>query len=64
MTWTRLTQTVVAFAALGAFGVSAYNVTQIKEVHLIMNSRLTELLDLTRKAATAEGLKLGREEKR
>lgn len=50
-------------AAVGALAVSIYNTTKINEVHVLMNSRLTELLELTKKASMAEGLKQGRDER-
>ena len=53
---------LVAIAAFGALGVSVYNSTQITSVHVLLNSRLTELLEITRKSSKAEGLKQGREE--
>lgn len=59
----RITQWLVALAAVGALGVSIYNTTKIGEVHILMNSRLSELLELTQKASKAEGLKEGREER-
>ena len=63
------TKVLVALAALGAFVLSWRNnnrITEakksIQEVHILMNSRLTELLEVTRKASRAEGLKEGRAE--
>lgn len=47
-------------AVMGLY-VSFQNKTAIQEVHIIMNSRLTELLDLTQKAAHAAGVKEGEE---
>ncbi len=58
------TRLIIAIASFGALLVSVYNSTQIKEVHLTLNSRLSELLELTRTSSRAEGLKEGREEKR
>lgn len=57
MNSTRLSQVVIASAAVGALVVSIYNATQINQVHLIVNSRLSELLVLTRSASKAEGVK-------
>lgn len=56
------TRLVIAIAAVGALAVSIHNSIGIKEVHVLMNSRLTELLDVTRASSRAEGLKQGREE--
>lgn len=57
------TQVFAAVAALGAVAVSILNSYKINEVHVLMNSRLDELLDLTTKAATAAGFKAGQESK-
>jgi hypothetical protein len=57
-------QIVIAAAAVGALLTSIYNSTRIKQVHLLINSRLTELIDLTRISSLAEGLKQGREERK
>lgn len=46
---------VVAIAAVGALGVSAWNTWRIQELHVLVNSRLTELLTITAAAARAEG---------
>ena len=51
------TRLLTAVAAAGALLMSIYNTTQIKEVHVMMNSRLSELLDLTRASSKAEGVK-------
>lgn len=53
---------LIGIAAIGALAVSIYNSTQITNIHVMMNSRLTELLEITSKASRAEGLKQGREE--
>ena len=55
---------VVALAAVGALLVSIHVAVAVKEVHVMMNSRFTEMLELTRDASKAEGLKQGREERR
>ena len=47
-------------AALGAFMTSLKNSRAVKEVHLSMNSRLDELVALTRAKAWGEGLAQGR----
>lgn len=62
--YVAVTRLLIAIAAFGSLIVSIYNTTQILEVHLVVNSRLTELLKLTGEAALAKGLKEGREEKR
>jgi hypothetical protein len=58
---------IVAFpptiAALGAVYVSYLNRSKLGQVEKQMNGRLTELLDLTRKASLAEGIKEGKESK-
>ncbi len=51
------TRMIVAIAAVGGLMVSGYNAMQIKEVHVMINSRLSELLDLTRASSKAEGVK-------
>jgi hypothetical protein len=57
---------VVAFFAFQAWNLwiayqaraaSAVNTGKIEEVHGVVNSRMTELLELTRKASRAEGTK-------
>lgn len=53
----KFSQLVVAIAAAGALVVSIYNAAQIKDVHVMMNSRFTEMLDLAQKASKAEGVK-------
>lgn len=57
MSWRGGPQWVVALAAVGALAVSIYNSQQIGSVHVLINSRMTELLDLTQKASKAEGVK-------
>lgn len=51
------TEWIIAGAALGALAVSIYNVIGIRNVHVLVNSRLTELLAVTRASAKAEGVK-------
>lgn len=63
MTMTKLTQLIVALCAVGALAVSIYNGHQINVVHVSINSRMTELLELTQKASKAEGLKEGQDQK-
>lgn len=47
---------------MGALAVSIYNSTQITSVHVMINSRMTEFLELTQKSSKAEGVKEGREQ--
>lgn len=54
---TKISQVIVALAAVGALVISAYNASQIKDVHIDLNSRLTELIELTKKTSKAEGVK-------
>lgn len=60
----EIIQAIIALAALGALAVSIWNSTKIKEVHVLINSRLTELLELTKTSSKAEGVKEGREQPR
>lgn len=53
---------MTAIAALGALAVSVFNMFQINTVHVLINSRMTELLELTQKASKAEGYKQGQSE--
>lgn len=57
MTVIEITQLIVAIAAAGALGVSVYTAVQVRVVHIAINSRMTELLELTQKASRAEGVK-------
>lgn len=59
-----ITRLIVAISAVGALMVSIYNSTQIQEVHIMMNSRLSELLDLTRASSKAEGVKQGMQDEK
>lgn len=58
-----ITQWLVALAAVGAMVVSIYTAMQVNIVHVSINSRMSELLELTKKSSRAEGVKEGREEK-
>lgn len=49
------------FIALAALGVSIWNAIKIREVHVIMNSRLSELLTSTGKEQFAAGRREGLE---
>lgn len=59
-----ITQFLIAVAAVGGLFVSIWNANQIGGVHILINSRMSELLALTQAASRAEGLKEGRDEKR
>lgn len=58
---TTFAQWLVAMAAVGALIVSIYTSTQVKEVHFLFNSRMTEFIELTQKSSKAEGVKEERE---
>lgn len=60
---TTLTQVLIALSALVAAAISVYNSFKIQEVHMLVNSRLTELLEISRAASKAEGVLEGRGEK-
>ena len=55
MTFAELSQLITALAALGAVIMSVRNGTKIHDVHLSINSRMTELLAAAREAAHAAG---------
>ena len=61
---TTVAQWIIAISAVGGLVVSAYNVSRIEEVHVLINSRMTELLAITKSASRAEGLKQGEDEAR
>ncbi len=46
---------IIATCAVGAFAISMWNTWRIRELHVVVNSRLTELLQVTALAARAEG---------
>lgn len=50
-------------AALGALLVGLINVLKLRAVHGQINSRMDELLNLTRVSAKAEGVKQGEDNK-
>jgi len=56
----KLSSVVSAIAAVGAVIVSYLNFKKIQDVHVLINSRMTELLKVTGIASKAEG----REEER
>ncbi len=51
---------IAAIAAAMALLASRRNTEKINDVHQLINSRLTELLDLTRASARAEGILEGK----
>ena len=53
---------IVAISAVAALGVSIINYRHIQEVHISVNSRLTELLALTSSSERAAGRLEGRAE--
>jgi hypothetical protein len=53
-TWAEI---VSAIAAVGAWLTSWYAASKVKEVHVLINSRLTALLDLTKASSFAAGKK-------
>lgn len=62
------TSVVILATALLTFGTAASSLVisfqtkaAVQDVHIILNSRLTELLDVTKKAAHAAGVKEGEE---
>lgn len=57
MTFTELSQLITAAAALGAVLMSARNGRKIEEIHLLINSRMDELLKVTGESQHALGVK-------
>lgn len=61
MTWGATiilaTQVVTLLAAIASLWSSRKNKASIQEVHVALNSRLTELLKMTASASHAEGVK-------
>lgn len=53
----------IVAASLSALAVvlASQSKAQSRETHLLINSRMTELLELTRSSARAQGVKEGRE---
>ncbi len=43
--------------------ITYYGNRQIEQIHSLINSRMTELLELTRKSARAEGMKEEKDQK-
>lgn len=58
----KLSNIVTATAAVGAVLISYLNFKKIAEVHVLINSRLTALLEMTGIASKAEGKAEGRRE--
>lgn len=52
-----------AFASAAAVAASVHNSKKITEIHLLINSRLSELLDATKAAAVGEGIEQERQRK-
>ena len=50
-----MSEWVLAVCAVGAFFVSLWNTYRIRELHVVVNSRLTQLLAVTAAASKAEG---------
>jgi hypothetical protein len=57
-----ITATPPTIVALGALAASLSNYRKIAELHVIVNSRLSELLKVTGKASFAEGKAEGKAE--
>jgi CheY-specific phosphatase CheX len=60
--WRLVVDALAAVAATGAVISSLMNFRKINELHILVNSRLTELLTVTAAAARAEGHEAGRVE--
>jgi hypothetical protein len=61
MDWNKLVDHLAAWVAAGA---AIYNAIRIRSLHVIVNSRLTRLLRLTKTASFAEGQKKSEEDKK
>jgi hypothetical protein len=65
MDWLDIAIKVVTFlGVVGAFLASLKNRAAIQEVHLSLNSRLSELIEVAKTAAHAEGVAQGRAEEK
>jgi hypothetical protein len=53
-TWTDI---LTAISAFGAWVSSTWALRKVREVHVLVNSRLTQLLHLTERSSFAEGEK-------
>lgn len=58
----ELTELITAVAALGAVAVSVWNSIKIRDVHVSLNSRLSQLVLASEKAARANGVVQGRKD--
>ena len=54
--WTKITQSILALAAVIAAAVSIYNSFKIESVHVSINSRMDQMLILQGVASKAEGV--------
>jgi hypothetical protein len=63
MDYSHIPSYIAALGSIAAMITSLINRAKIQEVHLSVNSRLTELLKATKAASHAEGLAEGRESK-
>jgi len=64
LTLSDITSLISAVAALGAVVVSAINSRKINAVHVDINSRMSQLLEVSGNAAHAEGVMQGRKDQR
>lgn len=55
-------QAINTFGILGIAVLGYLNRKDIREVHVLINSRLTQLLELTKKSSHAEGVLEGKDE--
>ncbi len=60
--FSELAQILTALAAIGAVWASVRNGKKIADVHLLINSRMTELLKVAADAARSEGREAGRKD--
>ena len=58
----ELAELITAVAAIGAVAVSLWNTIKIRDVHVSLNSRLSQLLAATEHAAKANGVVQGRKD--
>lgn len=56
-----ITKWIIALCAAGALMVSVWTLFEVRTVHVSINSRMSELLELTQKASKAEGVKQERD---
>lgn len=55
MTTMEVADIVIAVSAVGGLALSIFNYRKIEEVHILVNSRLSELLALTSASSHAAG---------